>query len=208
MDGSKNGKPQWVPTVVNVDNHIIVPRLNPAAMASDPEKAVEDYVASLSTLLMDRCRPPWEFHFLDFPTSEANSTMVLRMHHSIGHGMSIITLLMASSRSTADPTRLPAMPPPPRRTGAIYQLPPQPPLFLLGDYLAWIWSYFVLAWHTLLDVALLNAMVLFFRDPHTMFTHMPDNGKSPRHERLVHRSLSLDDVKIIKTAMNCVPKAI
>ncbi|SPT15443.1 unnamed protein product [Triticum aestivum] len=196
-------KPHWVQTTVNLDDHIILPRLDPAVSASDPDKAVEDYVSSLSTLPMDRSRPLWEFHFLDFATSEATSTTVLRLHHSIGDGMSIMTLLMASSRSTADRARLPAMPPLPRRTGAIYQQRTRPPLSSIGDYLAWIWSYFVLVWHTLVDIALLNATLLFLRDPRTMFTRVPDKVKSPRRKRLVHRSLNLDDVKLMKTAMNC-----
>uniref|UniRef100_A0A453DPN0 diacylglycerol O-acyltransferase n=1 Tax=Aegilops tauschii subsp. strangulata TaxID=200361 RepID=A0A453DPN0_AEGTS len=124
-ESTNNSKPRWVQTPVNMDDHIVVPRLDPEA---DPEKAVEDYVASLSLLPMDRRRPLWEFHFLDFPSSEAASTVVLRLHHSIGDGTSITTLLMASSRSTADPARVPAMPPPPKRTGAIYQREPRPRL--------------------------------------------------------------------------------
>ncbi|KAM3393703.1 hypothetical protein ACQJBY_014431 [Aegilops geniculata] len=202
---AKNGKLHWVQTTVNVDDHIIVPRLDPTTVALDPEKAVENYVASLSTRPMERSRPLWEFHFLDFPTSEASSTTVLRLHHSIGDGASIMTLLMASAGRTTDPARLPAMPPPPRRTGAIYQRWPRPPLSWLGDYVVWVWSNFVLAWHTLVDVALLHATLLFRRDPPTMFTPVPvsENGGSPRHKRLVHCSLGLDDVKLIKTAMNC-----
>ncbi|XP_048561256.1 wax ester synthase/diacylglycerol acyltransferase 11-like isoform X1 [Triticum urartu] len=203
-ESTNNGKPRWVQTPVNMDDHIVVPRLDPEAVASDPEKAVEDYVASLSLLPMDRRRPLWELHFLDFPSSEAASTVVLRLHHSIGDGTSITTLLMASSRSTADPARVPAMPPPPKRTGAIYQREPRPPLSS-GDYLAllaWFWSYVVLAWHTLVDVAMIVATILFLSDPRTLFTRA--DGVEPRaRKRFVHRSLSFDDVKLIKTAMNC-----
>jgi hypothetical protein len=200
------GKPRWVQTTVNLDDHIIFPTLDPTAVSRDPEKAVEDYLASLSTLPMDRRRPPWEFHILDVPTSEAASTAVLRLHHSIGDGMSIMTLLMASSRSTADPARPPAMPPPPRRTGAIYQRPPRPPLSSgAGELLAWAWSYLVLAWNTLVDAVLLVATIIFFADPRTLFTRRADGGgESHRRKRFVHRSLNLDDVKLIKTAMNCV----
>ncbi|VAH70840.1 unnamed protein product [Triticum turgidum subsp. durum] len=206
MDESTNdGKPRWVQTTVNVDDHIVVPTLDPAAVASDPEKAVEDYVASLSLLSMDRRRPLWEFHFLNFPTSEAASTVVLRLHHSIGDGMCITTLLVASSLSAADPARVPAMPPAPKRTGPIYQVPPRPPLSS-GDYLAllaWVWSYFVLAWHTLVDMALIIATVMFLSDPQTLFMRAPDSKESLHRKRFVHRSLSFDDVKLIKTAMNC-----
>jgi hypothetical protein len=205
MDASKFGicMPQWVEKKVNVDDHIIIPRLDRAILESGPEKAVEDYVASLSILPMDRCRPLWDFHFLNFPTSEAASTVVLRVHHCIGDGMSLMTLFMASSRSTADLSRLPAMPPPPRRIGAIYERP-RPPL---SDgniaLLSWVWSYFVLAWHTLVDVTLLVATLLFLKDPHTVLQHT-DSSCKPCHKRLVHRSISLDDVKFLKTTMNCV----
>ncbi|XP_037410880.1 O-acyltransferase WSD1-like [Triticum dicoccoides] len=204
-ESAKDGNPRWVQTAVNVDDHIVIPRLDAAAVASDPEKAVEDYVASLSLLPMDRCRPLWEFHFLDFPTSEAASTVVLRLHHSIGDGMSITTLLVASSRSMVNPSRLPAMPPPPKRTGAIYQLPPRPPLSS-GDYLAlfaWVWSHFVLAWHTLVDMALIVATILFLSDPPTLFMRPPGGSETRRRKRFVHRTLSFEDVKFIKTAMNC-----
>uniref|UniRef100_A0ACD5TR40 Uncharacterized protein n=1 Tax=Avena sativa TaxID=4498 RepID=A0ACD5TR40_AVESA len=202
MDASKYGMPRWVETKVNVDDHIIVPRLDPAILASDPEKAIEDYVASLSMLPMDRSRPLWDFHFLNFPTSEAASTVVMRLHHSIGDGTSLMTLLMASSRSTTDPSRLPAMPPPPRRKGAIYEQS-RPPL---SDgslaFLAWIWSYFVLAWHTLVDFMLLVATLLFLKDPYTLLKRA-NGGGDPYRRRLVHRSISLDDIKFIKTTMNC-----
>ncbi|KAM0870104.1 hypothetical protein ACQ4PT_040249 [Festuca glaucescens] len=203
MDDSRGGKPRWVRTKVNLNDHIIVPRIDPAAVQCDPDKAVEDYVASLSMLPMDRRRPLWEFHLLDFPTSEATSTMVLRLHHSIGDGMSIMTLYVASSRSTADPARLPTMPPPPRRTGEIYQLQPRPPLSSGKALLAWVLSYLVLAWHTLVDCVLLVATILFLSDPRTMFMR-PDGGlEAHRRKRFVHRNLSLDDVKLIKTAVKC-----
>uniref|UniRef100_A0ACD5TR35 Uncharacterized protein n=1 Tax=Avena sativa TaxID=4498 RepID=A0ACD5TR35_AVESA len=202
MDASKYGTTRWVETKVNVNDHIIVPRLDPAILASDPEKAIEDYVASMSMLPMDRSRPLWDFHFLNFPTSEAASTVVMRLHHSIGDGTSLMTLLMASSRSTTDPSRLPAMPPPPRRKGAIYEQS-RPPL---SDgsvaFLAWIWSNFVLAWHTLVDFTFLVATLLFLKDPYTLLK-CANWGGEPYRRRLVHRSISLDDVKFIKTTMNC-----
>jgi len=47
MDGAE---PRWVCTTVNLDDHIIVPDLDRAAITADPDKALEDYVASLSTL--------------------------------------------------------------------------------------------------------------------------------------------------------------
>ncbi|XP_044401704.1 wax ester synthase/diacylglycerol acyltransferase 11-like [Triticum aestivum] len=204
-DGRKN--PRWERTVVNVGDHIIVPTLDPAAVEADPDRAVEDYVASLPALPMDCSRPLWEsyHHFLDFPTSEAAATAVIRVHHSLGDGMSLITMLLASARSAADPTCLPAMPEQPERTGAIYEprRRQQSSGSALAAFVTWIWPYLVLAWNTMVDVASFAATIVFLRDPPTLFRRADDHVMSNPRRRFVHRSLSLGDVKLIKNAMNC-----
>ncbi|XBH71633.1 hypothetical protein VPH35_099056 [Triticum aestivum] len=151
---------------------------------------------------MDRSRPLWEFHFLDFPTSEATCTAVIRVHHSLGDGTTLIALLLASARSAADPTRLPAMPEQPARTGAIYAPRPRSKGGVL-PFLAWAWSYLVLAWNTVVDVALFAATIAFLRDPHTPFKYVDHGAASSSRRRFVHRSLPLEDVKFIKNAMDC-----
>ncbi|KAK1698250.1 hypothetical protein QYE76_014947 [Lolium multiflorum] len=203
---TKDGQPRWVRApALNLDDHIIVVPSPPDMVSSDPDTAVEDYVSSLSTAPMDRSRPLWEFHFLDFPTSDAMSTAVIRVHHSLGDGMSLLTLLMASTRSAADPSRLPAMPAPPARSGDIYARPRPPRTAGVLAFIAWLWSFVVLAWHTVVDVTLFVATIAFVRDPHTLFKR--DNGggdgEFPRRKRFVNRSLSLGDVKFLKEALNC-----
>ncbi|KQK09949.1 O-acyltransferase WSD1 [Brachypodium distachyon] len=198
----KDGVLRWAQTTVNVDDHLIYPSLDAAAVAADPDMAVEDYVASLSTTPMDWSRPLWEFHLFDFPTSEATATTAIRVHHSLGDGMSLLTLLMACTRSAADPARLPAMPPLPARRGAIYQRPRPPASAGCLQFAAWVWSFFVLAWHTVVDVAGFFATILFLKDPHTLFKRVVSHGGVNR-KRIVNRSLSLDDIKFVKNAMNC-----
>ncbi|CAM0884738.1 unnamed protein product [Alopecurus aequalis] len=194
-------KPRWVHApAFNLDDHIIVvPRLELDG-ASDPDRAVEDYASSLSTAPMDRSRPLWEFHLLDFPTTDATSTALLRVHHGLVDGMSLITVLMASTRSAANPSRLPAMPAPPTRSGSLYARPRPPMSAGALAFVAWLWSFLVLAWHTVVDVALFAATILFMRDPRTLFMR---TGELPRRRRFLNRSLSLDDVKFLKDAMNC-----
>ncbi|XP_051180745.1 wax ester synthase/diacylglycerol acyltransferase 11 isoform X1 [Lolium perenne] len=198
---TEDGNPRWARVKVKVEDHIVVPTLDPVAVAANPDQSVEDYVASLFTLPMDRSRPLWEFHFLNFPTSEATSTAIIRVHHSLGDGMSLMTLLMSSASSAADPTRLPAMPKQPERTGAIYA-PRRPRSSGAMPFLGWVCSYFVLAWNTMVDVAAFIATMMFLRDPHTLFKRSDDTVFNPPR-RFVHRSLSLDDVKFIKNAINC-----
>lgn len=192
-DIRKNAKPRWVRTKVNLDDHIIFPHLDPAATSAD--RAVEDYVSSLSTLPMDHSRPLWEFHVLDFPTSEAAAAVAIRMHHSLGDGVSLISLLMACTRSAADPSRLPALPPSSSGAGR--------PALSAGvlALAAWVWSLLVLAWNTLLDVMRFVATSLFLRDTRTPF--MGAEGVEFRRKRFLNCTLSLDDVKFVKNAMKC-----
>ncbi|TKW30278.1 hypothetical protein SEVIR_2G025500v4 [Setaria viridis] len=199
----KDGAPRWVPTAVNVDDHIVVvPRLDGAE--ADPDRAVEDYLSSLSTLPMDPAtRPPLEFHLIDVRTSEAAATVAMRVHHALADGMALITLLVSSSRSAADPA-IPALPPPPpaRRAGAIYAPAPPRSGGLITFLVVWVWSYLLLAWHTMVDVAAFVATI-FLTDPPTLFKRADHGGEPRRGMRFVHRTLSLDDVKFVKNAMNC-----
>ncbi|KAL6620670.1 hypothetical protein ACP70R_035809 [Stipagrostis hirtigluma subsp. patula] len=201
-DMKKKSKPRWVRTTVNLDDHLIFPDVDPAATSANPDQAVEDYLSSLSTTPMDHSRPLWELHVLDFPTSEAAATVAFRLHHSLGDGISLLSLLIACARSAADPARLPALPDPPRRRpGPGYALP-RPPLSAgFVAFVAWLWSYVVLVWHTLVDVVLFIATAWFLRDARTPF--MGSEGVEFRRKRFVHRTLSLDDVKFVKNAMNC-----
>ncbi|KAG2625884.1 O-acyltransferase WSD1-like isoform X2 [Panicum virgatum] len=202
-DAKKHGSPRWVRTTVNLDDHIIVPCLDPAATSANPDQALEDYLSSLSTAPMDHSRPLWELHVLDFPTSEAVSAVVVRMHHSLGDGVSLLSLLIACTRSAAGPARLPELPSaPPRRAGPVHARP-RPPLSAgLAALALWLWSYVVLAWHTAVDVLCFVATAWFLRDPRTPLMAASE-GVEFRRKRFVHRTLSLDDVKFVKNAMKC-----
>ncbi|KAF7018590.1 hypothetical protein CFC21_031868 [Triticum aestivum] len=196
----EDGVLRWVRTTVDLDHHIIYPRLE-LDTAANPDQAVEDYVASLPNKPMDHSRPLWEFHVLDFPTSEATATVVMRVHHSLSDGTSLLMLLLSSTRSAADPTKPPAMPPLPARSGPIYSRP-RPPLSAGAlAFGMWVCSFVLLAWHTVWDVASFSAIILFRKDTHTLFTRM--NHDDCQRKRIVHTSLSLDDVKFVKDAINC-----
>ena len=49
-------------------------------------------------------RPRWEFHFLNYNTSTASATMIMNLHHSLGDGPSLMSLLLSSSTKADNPT--------------------------------------------------------------------------------------------------------
>ncbi|KAF8676305.1 hypothetical protein HU200_047182 [Digitaria exilis] len=198
----KDARPKWVRTAVNVDDHIIVPELDPAATSSNPDKALEDYVASLSTRAMDHSIPLWEIHVLDFPTAEAAAAVALRVHHSVGDGVSMLSLFMACTRSASDPGALPSLPPRRRRWPLVSSSTGAAALDAVVALAMWAVSLLVLAWHTVVDVACFVATAVgLLGDAPTVLKG--EEGTEFRPKRFVNRTLSLDDVKFVKNALSC-----
>ncbi|MCL7043428.1 hypothetical protein MKW94_005014 [Papaver nudicaule] len=191
--GEKGGKMKWVPTEVNLENHVIVPDIDPDMNLSG-DKFVEDYISDLTKTKIDMAKPLWELHLLNVKTVEAEAVGVFRIHHSLGDGTSLISLLLACTRQTADPDALPTVP--------VAKSAP----VRSGNYkgILWIfvvvWSFLQLAWNTLVDISMFFATSMFVKDTETPLKGAPGVEFEPK--RFVHRSVSLDDIKLVKNAMN------
>ncbi|GMY07443.1 o-acyltransferase wsd1, partial [Fagus crenata] len=58
---------KWTPTMVELENHVIVPNLDP--YMENPDQFVEDHVLNLTKNAMDMSQPLWELHLLNIKTS-------------------------------------------------------------------------------------------------------------------------------------------
>ncbi|XAR59436.1 hypothetical protein NMG60_11015275 [Bertholletia excelsa] len=96
-----HGREHWRKTQVDVERHIVVLD-EPVA---DNEDAVNDYVADLSVSSpLPADKPLWELHLL-----RAHNCVVFRLHHALGDGISLMSMLLQCCRSAEDPDRLPNM---------------------------------------------------------------------------------------------------
>ncbi|XP_056860851.1 wax ester synthase/diacylglycerol acyltransferase 3-like isoform X2 [Raphanus sativus] len=102
VEMKKNGQAVWVPVTVRVEDHVIVPDLNHFSI-ENPDQFIEDYTSNIASTPMDMSRPLWEFHVLNIKTSNAKSVGIGKLHHSLGDGVSLMSLLLASSRKVSDP---------------------------------------------------------------------------------------------------------
>ncbi|XWS50363.1 hypothetical protein CRYUN_Cryun12cG0081600 [Craigia yunnanensis] len=57
-----------------------------------PSQFIEDYVS----------KSLWELHLLNLKTPEAEAVIIWQIHHSIGDGMSLVSLLFACFRKSSD----------------------------------------------------------------------------------------------------------
>lgn len=184
---------RWIRTKVNLENHVISPNVD-QNMAS-PDQFIESYISNMTKTHLDDSKPLWDIHLLNIKTFEAESTAIFRIHHSIGDGMSIMSLVLACTRKTSDPTALPTIPTKKRKR-------PSTSAGWLVRLVLYIWFVLQLIWNTLVDVAVFIATSIFLRDTLTPLKGTPGVEFSPKW--FVHKIVSLDDIKLVKNAMNMV----
>jgi hypothetical protein len=103
QDDDDEGVSRWQKTRVNIDDHIII--------IDDVDPAwVDAYICKLSLKPFDHSRPLWEFHVLNHKTSKTGATMVMRFHHSLGDGISLMSLLFAVVTRVDNPHLPPTFP--------------------------------------------------------------------------------------------------
>ncbi|PON98013.1 O-acyltransferase [Trema orientale] len=201
VDEKDGGKMKWVRTEVDLDKHVIVPDIDPN-MGTSPDEFVENYIYDLTKTSLDKSKPLWEVHVINLRTSDAEGVGVFRIHHSLGDGTSLMSLLLACTRQTADPTALPTLPAAEKRRkevkgggggGGFIRSYSQ--CFLLG-----FWWLLRLLWNTLVDVVVFMATASFLKDTQTPIEGYPGSVKNPR--RIVYKTVSLDDMKLVKNAMS------
>ncbi|XP_057987446.1 wax ester synthase/diacylglycerol acyltransferase 4-like isoform X2 [Hevea brasiliensis] len=185
------GEMRWVKIEVNLDNHVRVPVLDPNM--ESPDKFVEDYASNLSKTTISKSIPLWDVHLLNVKTSEAESTVIFRIHHSLGDGISLMSLLLSCSRKASDPEALPNIPTIKRRN------PSYPGRLTSWQFLLKLWWLVLLCWNTIVDVLILLGTIFFLEDTKTPLKGTLPLGLAQR--RFVHRTISLDDVKLVKNAM-------
>ncbi|XP_076955731.1 wax ester synthase/diacylglycerol acyltransferase 11-like [Bidens hawaiensis] len=197
VDDKNGGIMKWVPTTVNLNNHIIIPNI-PQPLDS-PDKFLEDYAYNLSKTSIDSSIPMWDLHLLNLKTSQAEAVGIFRIHHSIGDGTSLMSLLLACTRQIDNPDAVPTVP---RKKDSNSGWFSSLKSGLGGPWWkGWSMSVcmvFWLVWYTLVDVGLATA--LFLKDTETPIT--PQAGVELSPKRFIYRTISLDDMKLIKNAMN------
>ncbi|XP_056174398.1 wax ester synthase/diacylglycerol acyltransferase 11-like [Syzygium oleosum] len=161
-DEKERGKLRWIPTNVDLEKHIIIPEIE-LGMDS-PDQFVKDYVSNLSKTTISKTQPLWDIHILNVKTSDAEAVGVFRIHHSLGDGTSLMSLLLACTRQISDPEALPTIPVKKSKEKKDWR-----------DY-GRIWGWlFGVSWFLVL---MLNTA------------------------RFVYRTVSLEDIKMVKNAMN------
>ncbi|XP_020264097.1 O-acyltransferase WSD1-like [Asparagus officinalis] len=195
LDKHRSKKSRWIRTKVVVDDHIVIPSLNISSERT-PDQIVEDYISSLSTSSLPLTRPLWDLHIINIPTSKSEAVSILRMHHSLGDGISLMSLLLAGTRKISDPDSAPSLPLSRSRKAKSFDRGG-----MLWRLMVWIWLVLAHFWNTVIDAVMLGASCVFLRDTETPIKGV--EGFEFRRKRFVSTTLSLEDAEVVKNAFGC-----
>ncbi|CAH2066865.1 unnamed protein product, partial [Thlaspi arvense] len=186
--GLGEDKAKWIPTKVKVEDHVIVPDIDPTI--ENPDQFLEDYTSNMVFSPIDMSKPLWEIHVLKMKTSDAESLVVARFHHSLGDGMSLMSLLLSCSRKISDPEALPTLVSPKKSkvTKVCWSL------------VACFWLIVRRVFHTFVEVFKFLIILCSARDSATPL--MEKSSATLNTNKFIHRVISLDDVKVVKNAMD------
>ncbi|KAG6414988.1 hypothetical protein SASPL_122387 [Salvia splendens] len=178
------GREHWRRTAVDIDQHLIVHR---QPLADDPsisgDDAVDEFIADLSVSSpLSADKPLWEIHLL-----LANKTLIFRVHHALGDGISLMSLLLSCCRRADDPSRMPSI----GGVGAAASGQ--------GTRRMNLWTIVLAVWYTLLYVVEFILRSAWRRDRTTAVSGGAGVELWPR--KLTTARLRLDDMKLVKGAV-------
>ncbi|PIM99635.1 hypothetical protein CDL12_27870 [Handroanthus impetiginosus] len=177
------GREHWRKTQVDLNRHVIV-RHQP--LSDDPsisdEDAVNDFLADLSVSSpLPTDKPLWEIHLL-----MAHKTMVFRVHHALGDGISLMSMLLSCCRRADDPAQRPTI------GGVAAASAPR-------RRWSHVWTLLKVVWFTLVYVLEFGLRVMCLRDKTTAVSGGSGVELWPR--RLATARFRLEDMKAVKRAV-------
>ncbi|GLJ31029.1 hypothetical protein SUGI_0620780 [Cryptomeria japonica] len=198
MSEDRHGVLRWVKTEVDVDEHVIVPHFPPGHTEYD--ELVNEYICNIHLTPLPKDRPLWQFHFLNYNTSKGRATCIINMHHSLGDGTSLMSLVFCCV-TRADHPNLPLTFP------SSKSLPhkPSPP------YYSWVsakFMYYMLRrlfvlvlvlWYTFSDLIGSLLRMTWMDDSKLPIRGPPGVEMLPKV--MAHVIFPMDDVKNIKNSI-------
>ena len=94
---------QWVnDTDFDIEHHVVTADLHPHAGESE-RHALQRLCGELATSPLDKSRPLWQFHLIAH--YEGGSALIARIHHCIGDGIALISVMMSITDGGTDPPK-------------------------------------------------------------------------------------------------------
>lgn len=178
-----HGRERWKKVELDIDRHIIFLPDAVDGSNDDDEAAVNDYIADLTVSCpLSTDKPLWEVHILP-----AHKCVVLRLHHSLGDGVSLLSLMLTMCRKVSDADKMPTI-----------ELPPSSRSDRRESAGKRFWKLLKMIWFTLIYTFEFFLRSMWVRDKKTVMRGGAGVELWPR--KLATARFSLDDMKMVKNA--------
>ncbi|XP_057821614.2 wax ester synthase/diacylglycerol acyltransferase 7 isoform X2 [Cryptomeria japonica] len=177
---------KWCPTEVVIEDHVIVPCLS-LSTVEDPN-FINEYTSSLVTApSFNPSRPLWEVHVLNVCSGDTKASLVFRIHHSLGDCTSMISLAINSTSQAADANVSPTI----RQHKSSDQKS--------TGFLQFFYNMVLGLWLTFLSMLQYGATLVWKQDRNLL---TEENRAKISKKRLAHVTLSIEDICLVKNAVN------
>ncbi|CAN4104975.1 unnamed protein product [Withania somnifera] len=104
MVTDKKGKRKWKRVEINYQDHIKTPIFPSRKPLDFYDECFSTYISNLGTEQFSQNRPLWEVHIFKYPTSDAEGSVIFKLHHSLGDGYSLMGALLSCLQRVDNPS--------------------------------------------------------------------------------------------------------
>lgn len=104
MVGDKDGVKRWKKVEVRLSDHVNFPVFTAGMSAQFYDECFDEYLSKMATEQFPQSQPLWEVHVINYPTSHAASTIIFKLHHSLGDGFSLMGALFSFLKRADNPS--------------------------------------------------------------------------------------------------------
>ena len=98
---NEDGKRRWKRVEVKSEEHVKIPKFPESELY---DHYFDDYVTRILIERTPQNKPLWEIHIIKYPTSNATSTIIFKLHHALGDGYSLMAALLSCLQRIDDPS--------------------------------------------------------------------------------------------------------
>lgn len=95
---------RWEKVKVKWEEHFTEPKFIDGMSVDSYDKHFSNYLSKILIEKLPPTKPLWQIHVIKYPTSNAAGTLVLKFHHSIGDGYTLMGLLLSSLKRVDNPS--------------------------------------------------------------------------------------------------------
>ncbi|KAK7340520.1 hypothetical protein VNO77_21226 [Canavalia gladiata] len=104
MVQDNDGEKRWKKVDVKLNEHVLFPIFPEGKTVESYDKYFHDYLSNIAMEQLPQSRPLWEIHVVNYPTRDASSTIIFKLHHALGDGYSLVGALLSCLQRADDPS--------------------------------------------------------------------------------------------------------